>query len=360
MKLHDNLLFVPSLASPNPPTSLPTIKLISMKLTDESIAYPPLWKFWFAEFIPDGFWSRLVCRLTTDCSINKKLKSLFFPGLLESTGHQSSENDAFLPWILWKKGLALVCNQTLLLEVKKTVNEMCPSEDEEGVENCSFRIEAYVNVPGWITVANSSVKQGHAMPDIIRDATAIMVEIMKHISSLDTEWFTGMFAGKTIKGQVPCFVPCWKCCCKTIYSDNGQQPGPEQVIPSFTIMRNDDSIVCCWEYDIIIKSAFKKKTLWCNNHKSISIKQLAPELVCHLVDCNNTFSDSSLFCTACSKYMHAYYLAVIWWQVSIGYLDVFICFMPNLCLVNKALICKCQDTIKLKGSYFNNDSVVIN
>ena len=60
--------------------------------------------------------------------------------------------------------------------------------------------------------------------------------------------------------------------------------------------------------------------------------------------------------------MHVYYLGapVIWWQVSIGYLDVVICFMPNLCLVNKALICKCQDTIKLKGSYFNNDSVVIN
>jgi len=290
LRLENRLLLVPSLLSPNPPTSLPAVSIGNRELSDidKLIVYPPLWKFWFTQFIPNGFWPRLVCRLTTDHSINKTLKLLFPLLLRESAGYQSSKDDAFLPWILWKSGLALAYKDILLLEVKEVVNSSEPSEDVATVENCSFRLEACVNIPGWVTVVSSSATHSHdqdSPPDISGEATSIMVEIMKHISSLATDWFPGMFAGDHTEGQVPCFVPCWKCCCKCSCNDEGQHPGLEQVIPSFSITRGD-SAVCCWEYDIIIIPAVKRKPLWCNVHTSINIEQLAPELVGCLVMCS--------------------------------------------------------------------------
>jgi len=285
LRLENRLLLVPSFLSPNPPASLPTVNRNASDV-DKSLAYPPLWKFWFTEFIPNGFWPRLVCRLTTNHSINKTLKSLFPLLLMESSGYQSSKEDAFLPWKLWKSGLALAYKETLLLEVKEAVNKAETSEDVATVGDCAFRIEACVNVPGWVTVAGScgsqNSDQGNA-PDIAGDATSIMVEIIKHISSLATNWFPGMFVGDAIEGQVPCFVPCWKCCCNSSPTNDGQQPGLEQQdISSYCITRGN-GVVYCWEYDTIIIPAIKRKPLWCNDHTSMNIEQLAPELVCCLV-----------------------------------------------------------------------------
>ena len=275
LRLENHRLLVPSLLSPKPPASLPTVNI------GNTLVCPPLWKFWFTEFIPNGFWPRLVCRLTANHCINKTLKSLFPLLLMESRGYHSSKDDAFLPWELWKSGLALAYKETLLLEVKEAVNKAEISEDVATVENFCFRIEACVNVPGWITVAGGSGTQYSEQdtpPDIAGDATSIMVEIMKHISSLATDWFPGMFVGDAIEGQVPCFVPCWKCCCNSSPTSEQQLGLEQQDITSYRIIRGG-SVVWCWGYDTIIIPAVKRKPLWCNVHTSINIEQLAPELV---------------------------------------------------------------------------------
>ena len=287
LRLKHRHLLVPSLLPVNQPSSLPLCinddnQSLNGTCSDDSedIVYPPLWKFWFSKFIPNGFWPRLICRLTTNQNINAILKSVF-PVLLDDCGPFLSKDDMFLPWILWRSGLALTCKKTLLLEVKEVLNnpELNDHKEASG-KDCQFRVEACVNIPGWVTVIKQLSSQDNvADQGITGPATSIMVEIVKHISSLATDWFPGMLTGYFVEGQVPCYVPCWKCCYQSSEDIKGDKPCLEQYMAAFSIKRNGHT-VHCWEFDNIIIPAIKGKPIWCDLHCSIDPQQLTPELVC--------------------------------------------------------------------------------
>ena len=294
LRLKNRQLLVPSLLPVDSPSSLPSCindnnHLLNGTRSDSSdnIVYPPLWKFWFSKFIPNGFWPRLICRLTTNQSINEILKCTF-PLLLEDCGPDSSKDDMFLPWTLWRSGLALTCKNTLLLEVKEmsglneNIEVLVKSKNENieaTVKDSRFRVEACVNIPGWVTVTKQlSSQDSVADQDIAGHATSIMVEIVKHISSLATDWFPGMFNGFSIEGQVPCYVPCWKCCYQCGDNVKGDEPCLEQDMATLSIERNGRTVYC-WEFDSIIIPAIKGKPIRCIVHCSIDPRQLTPELV---------------------------------------------------------------------------------
>ena len=288
LRLKNHRLLVPSLLSVDPPSSLPTCISDNNQLSNKNLVYPPLRKFWFSKFIPNGFWPRLICRLTTNQNINTILKSMF-PLLVDECDAHSSKDDMFLPWTLWRSGLALTCKKTLLLEVREMPNDLQSMEvsvnDKEdtakGIEvslkECQFRVEVCVNAPGWMTVMKS--QDSTADQDIAGPATSVMVEIVKHISSLATDWFPGMFDGKCIEGQVPCYVPCWKCCYQSNKDSQGGKPCLEECMATLSIKREGHT-VHCWEFDNIIIPAIKGKSIWCDLHSSIGPQQLTPELVC--------------------------------------------------------------------------------
>ena len=284
LRLKNRQLLVPSLLPDDPATALPSCITDDNQLQNdthsdksENIFYPPLGKFWFSKFIPNGFWPRLICRLTTNQNVNTILKCAF-PLLLDDCGPHSSKDDMFLPWTLWRSGLALTYKKTLLLEVKEALNNTGPNDYNE-VKDSQFRVEACVNIPGWVAVAKQlSSHDTITDQNIVGRATSIMVEIVRHISSLATDWFPGMFIGVAIEGQVPCYVPCWKCCYQ--HSDNVKSNDPclEQFMPAFTIERGGH-IVYCWEFDNIIIPAITEKPIWCDVHSLIDPRQLTPELV---------------------------------------------------------------------------------
>ena len=292
LRLKNRHLLVPSLLPVDQPSSLPLCtydnnRLLNGTCSDDSgnIVYPPLWKFWFSKFIPNGFWPRLICRLTTNQSINTILKSAF-PMLLDDCGPFSSKDDMFLPWTLWRSGLALTCKNILLLEVKGVLDNSVLNESTEAsvkeasMKDCQFRVEACVNIPGWVTVTKQLNSHDSATDqDMASRATSIMVEIVKHVSSLATDWFPGIFTGYYVEGQVPCYVPCWKCCYQGGDDVKGHEPCLEQCMTAFCIER-DGHTVYCWEFDNIIIPAIKGKSVWCDLHCSIDPQQLTPELVC--------------------------------------------------------------------------------
>ena len=283
LRLKNRHLLIPSLLPVDPPSTLPMCSNDHVELLNndngDNIVYPLLWKFWFSKFIPNGFWPRLICRLTTNENINAIFKCMF-PVLLDDCGPHSSKDDMFLPWTLWRSGLALTCKETLLLEVKEVLNNLELHENcEATVKDSQFRVEACVNIPGWVTVITQLNSQDSvADQDIAGRATSIMVEIVKHISSLATDWFPGMFNGFAIEGQVPCYVPCWKCCYQCGDNVKGDEPCLEQDMATFCIERNGHTVYC-WEFDKIIIPAIKGKPIWCDVHCSIDPRQLTPELV---------------------------------------------------------------------------------
>ena len=272
LRLKNHRLLVPSLLSVDPPSSLPPC--LSDNNQHGNIVYPPLRRFWFSKFIPNGFWPRLICRLTTNQNINTILKSMF-PLLVDECDTHSSKDDMFLPWTLWRSGLALSVKKTLLLEVKEMPNSS--QTMEVSMKDCQFRVEVCVNAPGWTTVMKS--QDGAADQDITGPATSVMVEIVKHISSLATDWFPGMFDGKCIEGQVPCYVPCWKCCYPSNNDAQCSESCLEECMTTLSIEREGHT-VHCWEFDNIIIPAIKGKSIWCDLHCSIDPRQLTPELVC--------------------------------------------------------------------------------
>lgn len=288
LRLENNHLLVPSLLPVKAPDIItsctPNNRLPKGTCFDKSedIAYPPLWKFWFAKFIPNGFWPRLICRLTTNQNINTILRCIF-PVLLDECAPDSSKDDMFLPWTLWRTGLALIYKKTLLLEVKEVLSNIELDDDKEmSVKDTQFRVEACVNVPGWVMMVKQldspDDDNDQNTVDIAGPATSIMVEIVKHISSLATDWFPGMFTGYDVEGQVPCYVPCWQCCCQCSVDTKHQETSLKQCMTAFSIKRNGQTVYC-WEFDNIIIPAIKGDLIWCDLHRSIDPCQLTPELV---------------------------------------------------------------------------------
>ena len=158
------------------------------------------------------------------------------------------------------------------------------NNDTSVKDDSQLRVEACVNIPGWVTVTKQLNSQDIvADQDIAGHATSIMVEIVKHISSLATHWFPGMFTGYLIEDQVPCYVPCyvpcWKCCYQCGDNVEDRHPCLEQGMAAVSIERNGHTVYC-WEFDKIIIPAIKGKSLWCDVHCSIDPRQLTPELVC--------------------------------------------------------------------------------
>lgn len=71
VKINDQQLLIPSLMPKQVSYPQPEDVLSDVSLQNEldSLYQPPLHRFWMADFVPAGFWPRLICRVATDQQI---------------------------------------------------------------------------------------------------------------------------------------------------------------------------------------------------------------------------------------------------------------------------------------------------
>lgn len=75
LKINRHQMIIPSLMTekasyPKPDDVLSDIPSANLEEV-EALYHPPLRRFWFADFVPAGFWPRLICRVATDQQIGR-------------------------------------------------------------------------------------------------------------------------------------------------------------------------------------------------------------------------------------------------------------------------------------------------
>ena len=229
LKISPNQMIIPSLTPEKASYPKPA--------DDALFNCPPLRRFWLADFIPDGFWPRLICRVTSDqqiahvgvlvcfCHINMYViphKQVFEMIYTEVSSPSSSANSKFdwvppspsrdrdtLNWTPWKTGMAFSYHGHTLMVIKQESNEPSDKFFEKWQFNLTllkakYRIEAHIYINEWMALSNSCGES------FISQATKLVVMISMHVKSLATNWFPKMLISSENQ-SFSTHIPCWKC-----------------------------------------------------------------------------------------------------------------------------------------------------
>ena len=76
LQLTDTQVIIPSLMPDEVNYPKPNDALSDIHMNVDSFYQPPMRRFWMADYIPEGFWPRLICRIATDHQIGKVKQTL--------------------------------------------------------------------------------------------------------------------------------------------------------------------------------------------------------------------------------------------------------------------------------------------
>ena len=175
---------------------------------------PPLRRFWFSNYVPEGFWPRLICRIINDPQIRSILVQYI-----------KSDNYEHMEWVPWRTGLAFTsCGRTLLLVQLKDNKKT--DWDYDGIKikssGGSYRIEVHIYIPEMLRIVaqlqelgkvyrDNSGQEYHPVPhNVAGHATQIIVTIGSYIVDL-ASWFVGMLVPDKSDTNNSGYVPCWMC-----------------------------------------------------------------------------------------------------------------------------------------------------
>lgn len=121
LRIDEKRILIPSQMPQGPPDILATLipPLLKVKQSDAGLQYRSLSRYWFMNFLPEGFWPRLICRLVVDQVLRNQLEKIAptFEALA-TVGDMSSIS----PWEPWRKGLVWVAKGRPILEVREVPN----------------------------------------------------------------------------------------------------------------------------------------------------------------------------------------------------------------------------------------------
>ena len=243
--------------------------------------YPPLFRLYLANFIPEGFWPRLLCRIASDLEIDATFTKLFPSSLKkrrvgESHSLNRTDIEGCFLWNLWKTGLVFIHEGVTLLELKQGINE--PVKDKllanTRVLSEKYRIEVVVHMSSLAVVHNHDCQQS-SLPnkEIITLGTKLLVLIEQHVIDIGEEWYSNTLS-KTQGGNVCSYVVCSECLAGKPYITNSHHT------TSYFVSFNGETLVS-FAFEDILKSFVESKPLNCSCHQEIPIPLLVPDLVSH-------------------------------------------------------------------------------
>ena len=270
-------LFPESQSYPKPNDSL---KDVTFTAGVDANYLPPIRRVWFSNYIPDGFWPRLICRLLNDQLIKSILNNYY--DSFENSVENSDESVVQSDWTCWKSGLVYVSRGRTLLLVRHIPNPSTSWSLESSLRamNSKWRIEIHIYVPEMITVLQeirSRVECFDQLEEsdklqapykVAGQATQLMVAISNHISFLSS-WFQGMLE-QNEKGYVD-YVPCWKC--------YGGLEGIGSPLKDTSLIDVEGSPCVCLPFASCIIPSSHDTDLQCPVHGVLKVVQTIPDLV---------------------------------------------------------------------------------
>ena len=260
LRIDEKKILIPSQMPKGPPEILVTPPSHLLKAEQGTgLQYRSLSRYWFMDFLPEGFWPRLICRLVVDQVLRSQLEKI---APKQAASAAMGQVSSISPWEAWRKGLVWVVSGRPILEVREVPNtrdalvladgslkEVLPGDyrlelhchlhhceavrglhlqDEE--ESESVVVIRVPHPPSLHAPHSPCPTPLHVHPfldpplptlphpllgkPLLSEATHILVMVMQHLEALVRDWFPGVFIGPALlpeRSSIPSFAPCWKC-----------------------------------------------------------------------------------------------------------------------------------------------------
>ena len=280
LQINDYEVIIPSMLPDEPVYPKPddSLKDVSLSLAYDDFYQPPIRRFWFSNYIPEGFWPRLICRIMKDYQIKSVLSQ-----------YSSQINDHTpLEWTIWRGGMVFASRGrtiVVLRIVQNSTEAFSINGNTIKPVEAAHRIEAHVYIPEMIRVMQEMLFVSHPGEDNVEEevlipfnatghATRIMVAVSNHIISLSS-WFNGMVMNQS--SMMNGYLPCWKC----FAGIEGKAPvnSGRPFTGEFVIINDLPSY--CLSFNECIVPACTERDLSCVAHGALKVVHMAPDLVSH-------------------------------------------------------------------------------
>ena len=148
LRIDEQKILIPSQMPIGPPDLIATpTPLQEAEQVDSGSQFRTLSRYWFMNFLPEGFWPRLICRLVVDKVLHCHLEKAAPNPKGAATAEELSK---IAPWVAWRKGLIWVVAGRPILEVKEVPNErdvlVQPDGSRKEVLSGDYRLEVHYHL----------------------------------------------------------------------------------------------------------------------------------------------------------------------------------------------------------------------
>ena len=243
-------------------------------------------RIWPLEYVPHGFWPRLLCRVAQDpviiSLVSRKSNSatISLLGVKEDLCRTKSEvtlqrYDSDINWNLWRNGIQLLDKDgTIQFEVIQLSEDYPRMQDGDTVVETEDQLRFWVEKKFRIlSIVHMERRLEEGLYHRARTlACQLFIRLAQHINSLFEAWFPGIL---NLNGEVPSFYPCPDC-----FLSDTKRAAPVVTDPnsSANFLRFKKTIWNCFREETLFDMFTKNEEVSCHWHAKVDISRLAPDV----------------------------------------------------------------------------------